>query len=91
MEVVDESVGRSLRTRTEMEHRNDFGDRVNGEPQPQALSSAAQSSADLIQLHMRQMQGTKGAVVQCSTVRPCSHEPRRDGGLAVTEHACGRG
>jgi hypothetical protein len=33
------------------------------------MGSAAQSSADLIQLHVRQMQGAKGAVVQRGTVR----------------------
>jgi hypothetical protein len=91
LEVVDDHVGHSLRTRTQMEHWNDFGDRVNGEPQPQAMSSTAQPSADLIQLHMRQMEGAKGAIVQRGAVRPCPHEPGRDGGLAVTEHARGRG
>jgi len=77
VEVADERVGGSLPTRSQIEQRNDFGDRVNAEPQPQAMSSAAQSSADLIHLHKRQMQGTKGAVVQRGTVRPCPHEPGR--------------
>jgi hypothetical protein len=74
-----------------MEHRNDFGARVNGQRQPQTMGSAAQSSADLIQLHVGQMQGAKGAVVQRRTVQPCPREPGRNCGMAVTEHAHGRG
>jgi hypothetical protein len=32
MEVVDDGVGRLLRTGPQVEHRNDFCERVNGEP-----------------------------------------------------------
>ena len=82
---VDEQVRSMLGPWTQMEHRNKLGTRIDGQPEPQHLFSAAQPGAQFVQLQMRDMQGAEAALVQGLCVLACAREPGGYGGLPVAE------
>jgi hypothetical protein len=88
---VDEQVRGMLCTWTQMEHRNKLGARIDGEPEPQHLFSAAQPCAQFVQLQVRLVEMEEEALVQGLCVLACASEPRGDGGLTVAEDSFGRG
>jgi hypothetical protein len=45
---VDEQVRRMLCARTQMQHRQNLGARIDGQPQPEHLRGAAQPGANFI-------------------------------------------
>ena len=77
---------RSLSAGTQMQDWDDFGEWVNGQPQPERVCTAPQPCANLVQLHVRQLEMMEPALMEgCAMLAgPC--EPSRDRGGAMAEH-----
>jgi hypothetical protein len=88
---VDEQMRRVLRSRAELEHGENLGARIDGQPQPQHLFGAPQPGSQFVQLQVREMQVTEAALVQALSVLACAREPGGDGGLPVAEDPFGGG
>jgi len=76
---------------TQMEHRQYLGQGIDGQPEPEHLSGAAQPSSQFIQLGMRQPEIGKEAFVQGLCMFPGASQPGADGGLSVAEDTFGSG
>ena len=87
MEFVNDSMGRSLRPRAEVQDRDQFGERVERHPQPEPLRAISQAGAQFIKLEMGQGEMMKPALVQARAVRASSGEPGGDRRMAMTEDA----
>jgi hypothetical protein len=61
---VDEQVCHVLCAGTQMEHGQNLGARVDGQPEPQHLCGAAQPGAQLVQLQVREVEMAEEALVQ---------------------------
>jgi hypothetical protein len=61
---VDKQVCHVLGARTQMEHGNNLGARIDRQPQPEHLFGAAQPSAKFVQLQVREVQMAEEAFVQ---------------------------
>ena len=80
---VNDTMRRVLRARTELKHRKNLGEGINGQPEPQDLLGVAQPGAELVQLEVRQLEVAEAVLVQCLCMLPCPREPGRDGVLTV--------
>jgi hypothetical protein len=80
-----------LGSRTELKHRKNLRARVDGQPQPKHLRGAAQSSAQFVQLKVREVEMAEEALVQGVCVPACTREPPRNRGVSKAEDALGRG
>jgi hypothetical protein len=80
-----------LGTWTQMEHGKHLRARVDDQPEPQHLFSAAQPCAQFIQLEIGKLEMTEEALVQGLCVLACTSEPRRDGGLSKAKDPFGGG
>ena len=77
-----------LRAVLQLEHRQNLGAGIDG--QPQNLLGAAQPGAQLVELQMREMQMAEDALVQGVHVPACSSEPSRHRGLSkAKDPLCG--
>ena len=88
---VDEQVRGMLGSWTQMEHGNNLGALIDGEPEPQHLLSAAQPCAQFVQLQMWRVQMAEEALVQALCMLACTGQPGSDGRLPVPEHPLCRG
>jgi hypothetical protein len=66
---------------------DDFGERVNGQPQPEGVCLAAQPRANLVQLHVRQLEMMEPALVEGCAMLTGPREPSRDRGGTMAEHS----
>jgi hypothetical protein len=57
-------MGYVLGARTELEHRNHLGERIDDEPEPEDLLGVAQPGAQFVQLQVQEVQMTEEAFVQ---------------------------
>jgi hypothetical protein len=80
-----------LCTWTQMEHGNQLGAGIDGEPEPQHLFGAAQPCAQFIQLEIRKLEMTEKVLVEALSMLPSTGEPGSDGGLSVAEDTRGLG
>ena len=71
--------------RTELKHRQNFRAGINRQPEPQHLLGAAQPGAQLVQLHVREMEMAEAALVQGVRVLTRTGQPVGDGGLSKAE------
>jgi len=69
-----------------MQDWDDFGERVNGQPQPEGVCTAPQPRANLVQLHVRQLEIPEDALVEGCAMLSCPREPGGDRGGAMAEH-----
>jgi len=76
---------RQLRAGTHMEHRKDFRERIDGQPQPEHLCMVAQACAQFIQLQMREVEVAEEMLVQRVCVPACTREPPRNRGVSKAE------
>jgi hypothetical protein len=53
---VDKQVGHVLRAGAELEHRQNLGASIDGQPQPQYLRMAAEPGSQLVQLQLRELE-----------------------------------
>jgi hypothetical protein len=55
-----------------MEYRNNLANGIKGNPQPECMGAIAQPRAQFIELHVRQVEIVKDAVVECRAMGACS-------------------
>jgi hypothetical protein len=76
---------------TQIEHRQNLGERIDGQPQPEHLCGAAQPGSEFVQLEVRDVQVAKATLVQALSVPACASEPRGDRRLTIAEDPFSRG
>jgi hypothetical protein len=86
-EVMDDRICSILGARSQMEGGNQFGDGIDGQPEPQHLHPPAEPGTDLVQLQMRQPKAAAEVVVHRCAVLPGARQPGHKGALAMAEHA----
>ncbi len=59
-----------LRTRTELKHRDDLGEGIDGQPQPEDLCGSAQPGSQFVQLETREVQVAEGAFMEVLSMLP---------------------
>ena len=64
MQRVDELMSHGLSAGAELEHRNDLGEGIDGQPEPEHLFGAAQPGTQFIQLEVGDLQGVEAVLVQ---------------------------
>jgi hypothetical protein len=74
-----------------MQQRDDFAERVKGDPQPQCVRPAAEPRAQFVELNVGEGEMPKDAVVEGGSVGDSPCQPGRDGGVAMSEQAHGGG
>jgi hypothetical protein len=84
-------MGHVLGSRTELKHRQNLGEGIDSQPEPEHLCGAAQPGSEFIQLEMREVYVAEAALMEELSVLACTREPPRDGGLTVTEDPLGSG
>jgi len=88
---VDEQMRHVLRAGTELKHGKNLRAGVDGQPQPENLFVAAQPGSQFIQLEVRELEITEGALVQGLRMLASARQPGGDGGLSVAEDTLGSG
>jgi len=61
---VDEPMGHGLCAGAELKHRNNLGEGINRQPQPEHLFVAPKSGAQFVQLEVRKLKSAKETLVQ---------------------------
>jgi hypothetical protein len=74
-----------------MQHHHDLGELLEGQPEPHRVGPSAEPTPQFVQLDVREVQPLSDALVQRRAVRARVHHPSRDRGMAMAEHAHGRG
>src|SRR5262245_48989805 len=64
----------------QMQDWDNFGERVNGQPQPEGVCTAPQPCANFVQLYVRQSELMKPALMEGCTMLTGPCEPSRDRG-----------
>jgi hypothetical protein len=90
-EGVDHGMGGVLCARTQIEHGNNLGAWVDGQPEPQHLLSSAEPRAQFVQLNIGKLEMTENVLVKALSVLTRAPEPGGDRGLSVAEDPLGRG
>ena len=84
-------MGHGLCTWAELKHRNNLGEGIDSQPEPENLVGAAQPGAQFIQLQVREPENAESALVQRLRVLASTRQPDGDGGLPVAEDPLGGG
>ena len=84
-------MGPVLCTRTELKHRDDLGEGIDGQPQPEDLCGSTQPGLQFVQLEVREVQVAEAALMEERCMLACASEPGGDGGLTVAEDPFGGG
>jgi hypothetical protein len=63
-ERVDEEMSHVLCSRTELKHRQNLRQGIDGQPEPEHLSGTAEPRPQFIQLEMREPEGAEEALMQ---------------------------
>ena len=69
LQGVNNHVRCILCARAEVKHRNNLGERIDGQPQPEDLFGATQPGSSFVQLEIRKLEMTEEALVQGLRVR----------------------
>ena len=67
-------MGHGLCSGTELKHRQNLGERINGQPEPQHLFGAPKPGAQFVQLEVRDVQIAEGARVQGLSVQASTRQ-----------------
>ncbi len=59
---VDNRMSHVLRAGTELKHRKNLGEGINGQPQPEDLCGTAQPGSEFVQLQVRELCGEEAEV-----------------------------
>ena len=87
LERVDKCMRHGLCSGTELKHRKDLGEGIDGQPEPQNLLSATEPGAQLVQLQVREMEMAEEALVESVRVLSSTRQPGGNGGLPVAENS----
>ena len=83
-------MGHVLRAGTQLEDGKNFGEGIDGQPEPEHLCGAAQPGAQFVQLEVREPEMAEEALVQGLGVLASTSQPGGDGGLSIAEDTLGR-
>jgi hypothetical protein len=72
-------------------HRNNLGEGINRQPEPQDLLGAAEPGAQFVQLEMRKVEVAERTLMEDLRMAACTSEPGGNGGLSVAENSRSRG
>jgi hypothetical protein len=72
---VDKHMHHVWRKRTEMKHWNNFGEGIDGQPEPENLCGAAQPGSQFVQLQVRKVQVAEAALMEDFSVPASASEP----------------
>src|SRR5215469_14497592 len=78
-------MGHVLGARTELKHRKNLGERIDGQPQPEHLGGTTEPGSNFVQLQVREVQVAKEVLMEDLSVPACACEPSGDGGMTVAE------
>jgi hypothetical protein len=87
---VDAQVCPMLGARTQREHGQNLGARVDGQPEPEHVLRAAQAGTQFIQLEVRERELGEDALMQGLCMPASAREPGGAGGLPLAENPFGR-
>jgi len=76
---------------TQLEHGENLGARINGQPEPEHLLITTQPRPQFVQLEIGKLEMTEKVLMEALSVLPSASEPRGDGGLSVAEDPFSRG
>jgi hypothetical protein len=74
---------------TQREHRQNLGERIDGQPEPEHLRGAAEPGSNFVQLQVWDVQVVETALVQGLCVPASTGKPGGDGRLPVAEDPFG--
>ncbi len=83
-------MGHVLCTRTELKHRKNLGERVDGQPEPEHLCGAAEACSQFVQLQVWEVEMAEGPLVQRLSVLACTSQPPHNRGVSKAEDPRGR-
>ena len=86
---MDDVMGHVLCSGTELKHRKNLREGINGQPEPEHLCGAAQPGAQFIQLQVREVQMAEEALMQDLRVLTSTRQPGGNGGLSKAEDPLG--
>ncbi len=84
-------MGHGLCSGAELKHRQNLGEGINGQPEPQHLCGAPQPGTQFVQLEVRDVQVKEAVLVQRLSMLASASEPGGDGWLLVAEDPLGGG
>ncbi len=90
-QIMHHAVCRVLGPWPQVEHRDEFAERIDGHPEPEHMRPAAQPRAQFVELDVGQVEIVKDAVVERGTVLAGARHPGGDGGVPMAKHAPGGG
>jgi hypothetical protein len=88
---MDDPMGCVLCARTQIEHRQNLGARVDRQPEPEHLCGAAQPGSQFIQLQVCQPQMAEGTLVHGLRMRASTSQPSGNGGSSIAKDPFSRG
>jgi hypothetical protein len=86
MQFVDQRMGGGLGPRGQMQHRDDLGQWIEGQPELERMRPVTEPGTQFVKLDVWEVEGTKDAVVQGQTVRAGPRQPGGDGGVPMPKH-----
>ena len=78
-------MGHVLCAGTQLEHRQNLRARINRQPQPEDLFSAAEPCSQFVQLNVWEVEMAEGPLVQRLSVLACTSKPPHNRGLSKAE------
>ncbi len=88
--LVDDSTRRILRAGATLQHGDEFGQRVDHDPQPEHVRALPQARAEFVEQELRELEVAQPAVVQCRTVLTGPAEPGGKRILTMPKDQCRR-
>jgi hypothetical protein len=82
---MDDAMCHMLGAGTELKHRKNLRARINRQPQPEDLFSAAEPCSQFVQLEVWEVEMAKGPFVQRLSVLACTSKPPHNRGLSKAE------
>jgi hypothetical protein len=82
---MNDAMGHVLGAGTQLEHWKNLRARINRQPQPEDLLSAAEPCSQFVQLDMWEVQMAEGPLVQRLSVLACTSKPPHNCGVLKAE------
>jgi hypothetical protein len=82
---MDDAMCHVLGAGTELEHRQNLRARINRQPQPEDLLSAAEPCSQFVQLEVWEVEMAEGPLVQRLSMLACTSKPPHNRGVSKAE------
>jgi hypothetical protein len=91
LEAMDKGEGIIDQAATDVDMRDDFGDRINGCPDEGALGVAADGTHEFVELQESTVQMVKEQIMEVGGVEAGAVQPAADGAMVMMEDTCSGG